>query len=74
LTNTWPARIARASLSCRAPSRVQMPATSPKSVPLASFTACASSSNGIAASTGPNTSSRASRDAAGTSRTSVGAT
>ena len=47
--------------NCRPPSRVQMPATRPKSVPFASATASSSSSNGIAASTGPNTSSCASR-------------
>ena len=64
--------IARAIRNCRPPSRVQTPATSPKSVALARRIALASSVNGIATSTGPKTSSHAMRESGGTSRSSRG--
>src|SRR5438105_741225 len=69
--NTWPLFTRRAMRSCREPSRVHTPATSPNFVAFASCTASSSSLKLIAASTGPNTSSCASRCVTGTSRSSV---
>ena len=61
LTERTPASIARATRSARAPSRVQIEPESPYGVSFAMRIASASSSNGITAATGPNTSSRAIR-------------
>src|SRR5574337_366399 len=69
--NTWPLAMRRAMRNWRAPSRVHTPATRPKGVALASSTAWSSSWNGMAASTGPKTSSCARRCWAGTSRSRV---
>ncbi|MCY1411338.1 hypothetical protein D9M71_267220 [compost metagenome] len=73
LTNTWPARRRRAQRSERLRSWVKTPATSPKSVPLAMAMASSSVSNGITASTGPNTSAWAISISGVTSRNTVGA-
>ncbi|MNE42236.1 hypothetical protein D3C80_1363500 [compost metagenome] len=56
----------------RSMSRVNTPATRPKSVSLAMAMASSSLSKGITTSTGPNTSSRAMRIWGVTSRNTVG--
>ena len=60
-TESTPASVARATRSARAPSRVQIEPDSPYGVSFERRIASASSSNGITAATGPNTSARATR-------------
>src|ERR687888_1191213 len=61
LTERTPVSSARATRSARAPFSVQIEPERPYGVSFAIRTASASSSNGITAATGPNTSSRATR-------------
>ena len=61
LTERTPASVARATRSARAPSRVQIEPERPYGVSFEIRIAWASSSNGMTAATGPNTSSRTMR-------------
>src|SRR3954452_16747619 len=70
LIDRTPVSIARAMRSALAPSRVQIDPDSPYNDSFAIRSASASSSNGMSAATGPNTSSRAIRSS-GPASTSV---
>ena len=72
MTERLPASTPRATRRARPTSRVQIEPDRPYSVSLASRIASASSSNGITATTGPNTSSRQIRSCALRGSTTVG--
>ena len=74
LTQTTPARIARASRWAFLTSRVQIPAASPYGVSFAMRSASASSSNSVTVRTGPKISSRATRQSFETPSRIVGGT
>src|SRR4051794_3526575 len=72
LTDRLPACTPLDTRSARPRSRVQIDPDSPYAVSLAIATACASSSNGSTATTGPKTSSRHTRSRTDVGRTTVG--